>query len=144
MSRIMEPTPEQEAGWRAWVASRPPAVRAAAERFDPLSVYRLKTSGQRVTLFSFSEAPDGTVTLTVNVTGAYNAVICDRGVFGIHPDDLEPCELPGPEEPVGTLLSPTEVEQNIDTLRVMVRPDLWVMGDDGKAIYEPVNPEKDS
>ena len=97
MARFTEPTPEQEAGWKEWVAERPPVVRAVAERFEPWSLYRLKTTGQRVTIHSFSE--DGT--MTVLVTGDFNLLTFSRSVFGINPDDLEPCDLPAPDEFLG-------------------------------------------
>ena len=124
MARIQEPTPEELAGYRAWVASRPPAVRAVAERFDPWSLYRLKSTGQRVVIRSFSELVD--VTLTVLVSGDFNAIAFERAVFGINPDNLEPCEFPDPAEPVGALLTQTEVDENIDQIRVIARPDIWV------------------
>jgi hypothetical protein len=129
MARIVEPTAKQERDWAKWVAKRPAVVRAVAERFEPWSLYRMKSTGQRVTIYSFSE--NGTV--TVEITGQYNVILFDRQVFGIDPADLEPCEVPGPEEAVGTLMSSSEMEENIDALRVSVRPDLFVMGEDGKA-----------
>ncbi len=129
MARFAEPTSEQERGWAEWVASRPDTVRVIAERLEPWSLYRLKTTEQRVTLYSISE--DGTVTVTV--TGEFNAVAFDRQVFGIDPDDLEPCDLPDADEPTGTALTTQEVEENIDVLRATVRPDLWEIGPDGKA-----------
>jgi hypothetical protein len=134
MANILEPTPELEAQWAKWVSTRPPNVRAVAERLNPWTLYRMKSTGHRVTVYSFGEEKDGTVTLTVEITGQYNALIHDRRVFGIDPADLEPCELPGPEEPVGALLTPEEAELNIDALRVMVRPDLWEMDEHGKAV----------
>lgn len=134
MARIVEPTSEQEAGYRDWVASRPPHVRTVAERFDPWSLYRLK-SGHRVTVLSFGEAKDGCVTLTVNVSGEFNLLAFERQVFGVPPDDLEPCDLPDAAEPIGAVLSADHVEDNIDTLRVLVRPDLWIVDTaTGKAV----------
>ena len=129
MARISEPTAEVEAAWKEWVAERPDAVRAVAERFDPWTLYRMKSTNQRVTLYSISE--DGTV--SVDVSGAYNFVFCERTVFGIDPNDLEPCEVPSPDENVGSILTGEQVEGNIDTLRVLIRPDLFVMDDDGTA-----------
>jgi len=138
MARVMEPTAEQEAGYRAWVASRPDAVRLVAEQFDPWSLYRLKTSGHRVTVASFGEGEDGSVTLTVNVLADYNLVMFERQVFGIAPTDLEPCDLPRPDEVIGAALSQHEVTQNLDALRVIARPDLWVMDPvTGKAVRKP-------
>jgi hypothetical protein len=129
MARLIEPSAEQEAAWKEWVETRPPGVREVAERFEPWSLYRLKSTGQRVTLRSI--ASDGTV--TVNVTGQFNLVTHERAVFGIDPDDLEPCDPPPPGEPVGSAMTQQEVEDNIDALRVQVRPDLWYMGEDGVA-----------
>lgn len=118
MARYVDPTPEQEAGYREWLAERPAHVRAVAERFDPWSLYRLKSSGHRVTVYSFGEEAGGKVTLTVNVTGEFNVVSFARRVFGIDPDDLEPCELPAPDEPVGAVLVQEEdIEAYIETRR---------------------------
>ncbi len=129
MARIGEPTKKQITGWRHWVASRPPCIRVVAERFDPWSLYRMRSTGQRVTVQSFSE--DGTI--TVAVTGQFNAVLFDRDVFGVDPDDLEPCELPDADEVLGCALSGEGVAENIDALRVAIRPDLFVMDANGKA-----------
>jgi hypothetical protein len=129
MARIYDPTPQQETKWQEWVSSCPDVVRTVAERFDPWTLYLLKSTGQRVTVCSFWE--DGTV--SVIVSGDYNLVTFEREVFGIDPNDLEPCEIPSLDEPVGALLSDHEFEENIDALRCIGRPDLWVMGEDGKA-----------
>lgn len=97
MARFCEPTEEQESGYHAWVKTRPPVVREIAERLEPWSLYRMKSTDQLVTLYSISE--DGTV--TVNVTSEFNGPwVMDRQVFGIEPDDLEPADLPI-GEPVG-------------------------------------------
>ena len=119
MARIFEPTKAQEKSFKKWVASRPAIVRVVAERFEPWSLYRLKTTGQRVQVISFGEGHDDVVTLTVRVSAEFNATLFERDVFGINPDDLEPCELPGPDEPVGALLAPEEVDANLDALRAM-------------------------
>ena len=103
MARFYEPTAKQVKGWAKWVAKRPPVVRAVAERFNPWTLYRL--DDHRVTLVSFSE--DGTV--TVAVTRHFNAVVFERQVFGIDPDRLVECDLPGENEMVGVLIpNPTE------------------------------------
>ena len=130
MARYCQPTPEQQKGWAKWVKERPPEVRKIAERFDPWSLYLLKTTGQRVTLASISEND----TVTVNVLAEFNLVMHERQVFGINPNDLVPCDLPQPNEPVGALLTEQEVVDNIDAMRVMVRPDLWVLDTNGKAV----------
>jgi hypothetical protein len=134
MARIREPTPEQKTEWNAWVASRPACVRKVAKRFDPWSLYRMKSTGHRVTLYSFGEAEDGNVTLTIVVSAEFNMLAFERRVFGIDPDDLEPSDLPAVDEPCGAILSQDEVNDNLDVLRVLTRPDLFQMGDDGKAV----------
>jgi hypothetical protein len=134
MARIGEVPAKAERAWKRWVRGRPPNVRAVAERFDPWSLYRMKSTGQRVTVESFSAHEDGRVTLTVLVSGEFNLVAFERQVFGIDPNDLEPCELLSANDPVGSVLTTEQVAENRDALRVMVRPDLWVMGPDGRAV----------
>lgn len=99
MARTFEPTEQQIAEWSQWVSSRPECVRLIAERFSPWILYRMESTGHRVTLRSFYE--DGTI--SVNVTANYNFLIMERWVFGIDPDDLEECDLPGEGELVGCL-----------------------------------------
>jgi hypothetical protein len=103
MARYCEPSPKQLEGYREWCASRPPNVRVVAERFTPWELFRL---GQhRVIVRSFHEEPDGSVSLAVIVSGEFNRVVIERQVFGIDPAELTPCELPGPDEPVGVFLT---------------------------------------
>lgn len=106
MARFVEPTREQVIVWRKWVESRPPLVRDLARRFEPWSLYRLETTGHRVTVYSYSE--DNTV--TVDVLGRFNLVKFERRVFGISPHDLFPCELPASGEPLGVMMSEAETE----------------------------------
>jgi hypothetical protein len=114
MAKVIEWSNEQKKAWDEWVASRPPIIQEMCRRFPPCNLYRLKTTGSRVTLYSYSE--NGT--LTVNVTGEYNAVMFNRQVFGIKPDDLEECDLPSAEEITGTVLTEKEdVDSYIDIIR---------------------------
>jgi hypothetical protein len=130
MARWIEPTPEQTEAWAEWVAERPECVRNIAEKLPPWELFRLKTTGQRVTVASFFE--NGTV--SVEVRGEFNFHLFDANVFGIDPADLEPCDLPAPDELTGTMMSPEQVDDNVDALRVMIRPDLFTMSSDGKAV----------
>lgn len=130
MARVTQPTSKQEIEWKAWVESRPEPVRSIAMRFDPWSLYLMKSTGHRVGIYSFSE--DGTI--TVAVTGEFNAVAFDRRVFGISPEDLEECDLPGPDEIVGTAMTEQQVDENIDIIRATVRPDLFILDENGKAV----------
>jgi hypothetical protein len=114
VTRYKEPTPENEQAWREWVASRPEAIRVVAERYDPWTLYRLKTTNQRVFLQSFFDPdPDGKVLCRVAVSGEFNMVTFERSVFGIDPNDLEECDLPGADEPVGSLDLPIEVLKDL-------------------------------
>jgi hypothetical protein len=107
MAAIMQLTEEQRKQWRAWVASRPECIQDLCRRFPPDRLYRLKSSGHRVTLYSYCE--DGT--MTVIVSGEYNAVAFGRNVFGIKPEDLEECDLPAPGELLGELTAdPKEID----------------------------------
>lgn len=102
-----------EAAWAEWIKSRPPVIQAMCEKLWPNRLYRLKTTNQRVTLYSYSE--NGTV--TVNITGEYNLTDFDTHVFGINPEDLEECDLPT-EELLGTMLvQEADVESYVDEIR---------------------------
>jgi len=117
MAKIIEWSEDQRTVWNEWVATRPPIVQELCRQFPPDRLYKLKSSGNRVTLYSFSE--DGTV--TVNITGEYNAIMFDRRVFGVKPDDLIECNLPEPNESIGTVL--TE-ENDVNAFIEIIRPSI--------------------
>lgn len=101
---------EEHASWSEWLAARPAHVRVVAERHPPNRLFRLRGTGQYVTVYSVCEHEGGRVTVTVDVTGQYNCVTRARRVFGIAPDDIEDCDVPGPEHPTGDMgLDPGEV-----------------------------------
>jgi hypothetical protein len=109
MANLVPMTPEdeakQEANWQSWLAGRPQVIPDLGARFRPWKLYRHKGTNQRGFPMSFNE--DGTLTLAL--TGEFNLISMERQVFGINPDDLEECDLPGPNEVVGVYL--TEDEQ---------------------------------
>jgi len=115
--RIIEWDEEQKKEWNEWVTSRPEVIQDLCRRFPPYNLYRLKTTGSRVTLYSYSE--DGTI--TVNITGEYNALMFDRQVFGIKPEDLEECDLPSEDERLGTILTK---EEDVNAFIDIVRPTI--------------------
>lgn len=90
-----------QAAFEEWVADRPPVVQEMCKKLPPDRLYRMTSTGRRVTLYSYSG--DGTV--TVEVSPKYNALVFGRRVFGVAADDLAECDLPGPDEPVGALLT---------------------------------------
>lgn len=107
------PTEEQRAAWAEWVAERPERVRRVAETMAPWKLYRMKSTGHRVTILSITEPRDkGPITLMVDVSGTFNLVACERQVFGVPLDDIEECELPAEGEVLGTAnLSIEEAKQ---------------------------------
>jgi hypothetical protein len=87
---IHEFTEEQQTLWNEWIATRPACVRNMCEKLPANRLYLLKTTGQKVTIYSYSENE----TVTVDVMEEYNpGVLLERRVFGINPDDLEECDL---------------------------------------------------
>jgi len=111
--RHRHPTDDQVREWVDWLAARPAPIRAAVARYriDPWTLYRLKTTGQRVFVLAFFEPgkDDSRVLCRVAVTGQFNVVAFERSVFGVDPGDLEECDLPRPDERVGALDLPVEV-----------------------------------
>lgn len=102
--RFTQPTPELEREWQTWIAERPENMRDAIARFDPWTLYRMKSTGQRVFVLGFFEPDeDGKVRCRVGVSAEFNFVVHERAVFGIDVDDLVECDLPGPDELVGSL-----------------------------------------
>lgn len=51
------------------------------------------------------------------VTGQFNYIAFDRQVFGVSPDDLEPCELPGPDEVLGAVITQAQAIKQTDLIR---------------------------
>jgi hypothetical protein len=103
--------------WREWLSTRPEVIRKVAERLLPNRLYRLTTTGQRVTLEAYRE--DGTV--TVGVRGQFNRTPFEQEVFGVNPDDLIECDLPGPHERVGAILTNLdEIKMYQDAMRPIV------------------------
>lgn len=128
MARIYEPTKAQVRQWEKWVKSLPPKARATGERFNPWTLYLMAETAHRVTIASFAD--DGTI--SVAVTGQYNdGILFDRRVFGVAPDELEECDIPPEGE---ALMTPAEARDNMEAIKCLVRPDLWRMGEDGKAV----------
>ena len=139
-SFIFVPTEEQIKGRDDWVSERPDIVRKVAEKFLPWKLYLLTTTGQKVTVCVFDEEDDDTVTVRVNVLAEFNQPLShERTVFGIDPNDLVETDVPSLEERVNNLLtcpllSNERVSELIDDLKVLVRPDLWVLNDEGVAV----------
>jgi hypothetical protein len=103
-----------EAAMAEWLEERPQVIKDMATRHPPNLLYRMKSTGHRVTLYSYSE--DGTV--SVIVSGRYNLLTFERKVFGVNPDDLEECDFPPSDEPVGAMLTEdADVREFIDAAK---------------------------
>jgi hypothetical protein len=90
MRKIIEWTEAERDFWISWVNSRPPVIQDLCYQLPPDNLYRRKSSGDKVTIYSYEE--DGTV--TVSVQRKYNPGCClfDRRVFGVSPEDLKVVE----------------------------------------------------
>ena len=97
MARHIELTPEQTREWNEWLAGRPECIRQLVAKYPPELLYRDKSTGKRVCIYSYNE--DGTV--SVIVSSEYNLVPMTRIVFEVDPAGLEECDFPGPDEKVG-------------------------------------------
>lgn len=103
MAKVFEPSEDELKDWAEWLKEHS-VVREVAEKFPPWELFRLKSTGHRARVSAYFE--DGTV--QVAITGEYNLIAFARNVFGINPDDLEPCDLPAPGEKLGVTMTPEE------------------------------------
>lgn len=108
-------TAEEQKGFDEWVAGRPPVIQEMIAKHPINRLYRMASTGHRVFIIAYDEG--GTV--RVAVTGRFNAVMFERQVFGVDPKTLVECDLPGPGEPVGAVL--TE-QADIDAYIEKTRP----------------------
>jgi len=83
-----------------WVKCRPLSVQKLIKKRPPNLLYRMRCSRHRVEIVEYCE--DDTV--IVSITGKYNCIAYDRNLDGIKAADLVECDLPGPNEELGTLL----------------------------------------
>jgi hypothetical protein len=125
MVRPYHPTSEEEQMYNDWVAELPEKVRNIAQKFDVYSLYRLKSTGHRCVIISFDEDVETKeITLKVSITGKFNKIPFDRIVFGILPDDLELCELPAPNEELGTMLTNVkDIRKLVDIMKYVIKKD---------------------
>lgn len=116
MAAIKQVTIKDEHEWKKWAEGRPAIIRELASKFRPWRLYRLVTSGYRVVPYSFNE--DGT--LTVVVSGKFNLVKFEHRVFGVNPNDLVECELPGKDEELGVQMDAKQTIQWVNRQRALL------------------------
>lgn len=82
-----------------WYKERPDIIKQAVEILPPMQLYRVKSTGQQVSLYSYHEAETiEEVTVTVVKTGkggplgkiGLGEIEKGQGVFGYKLTDLEP------------------------------------------------------
>lgn len=101
-----------------WLEGRPEVIRQMVATHPPHKLYRMTSTGQRVTIYSYAENE----TVTVNVTGRFNLIEdFERQVFGIPLDDLIECELPAPGEPLGVMLSKEQQEKLLEQIKQRIQ-----------------------
>lgn len=135
-----------DAELQRWLSDRPKVIRDMAASHPPDRLYRLKTTGHRVTILAYSENR----TVRVNVSGRYNFLSHERNVFGISIDDLEECDLPSDDEQLGSVLDKAEFEaaiaagktreERLDAVRVAAEKKIF----DSLQIESPVNVEDEA
>lgn len=117
MAEFITMTPGEQEEYAKWLSDLPPHIQETAKKYPPTRLYRNKETGQRVTIISYEN--DGTC--TVFVAAKFNACAFERRVFGVPMTDLEECDLPGPDEKVGAVLTdPQEIDKFIDASRPFV------------------------
>jgi hypothetical protein len=115
VAQWFDPTPENIANYAKWCADRPREVREVCKQFVPWELYKLKDTGHRVIVHAISQHkdengdPTGKISLVVDVLGKFNFLAMERRVFGIKPEQLEPCDLPEKNELLGSLEIPIEL-----------------------------------
>lgn len=106
--------------WWDWVGTLPENVQELCRKYPQNKLYRLKSTGHRVTIYSYSK--NGT--LTVNVTGQYNLITFERQVFNVSPGDIEECDLPGDDEELGVMLTEEgEIDKFINFIKSEIALD---------------------
>jgi hypothetical protein len=78
---------ETQRAWAEWLAERPPAVRAFAERY-PFGCYRDRSRGH-YQIISYEEHTDGSVTM--KILHGRDSTLPGTAVFGVTGADLVPC-----------------------------------------------------
>jgi hypothetical protein len=89
MARWMNPTRKDVLDISAKFKDRPRHVRAIAKKIDFFSLYWLRPVDSHVIC---GVEDDGSI--TVSATREYNDLVYDVLIFGVDPEDLQPCELP--------------------------------------------------
>jgi hypothetical protein len=114
---IFEPTSEELKIYEIWLETLSINEREVMKKYKVWKLYKLKSTNQKITIYSVYLNDNDEVKLTVIVSSKYNLISFERQVFGIDPEDLEECDLP--TEPVGAIL--TEEKDINEYIEIMKR-----------------------
>ena len=120
--RHADPTPEQVQDWDEWVSERPKAVRenspaVRSQTVEALPAPWVRTPGHAL---YFRSMPEAGGRFAAHAQGGRQRTFPNllafgpRRVFGIKPEDLEECDLPSEDAPLGSILSGDEVSAAVD------------------------------
>ena len=111
----------QRAGWNEWVALRPAEVQERIKKYNlsPDTLYRMKSTGQRVYIISVSDEDD---TVRVNVEARFNYMLLpmieECEVYGVNISDLEECDYPKEDEVTPGCWCPPDRGEPMDVEKV--------------------------
>lgn len=119
MGNRYEPTPEQVESWKEWLAERPEHIAKVAALFPPWELFRMKSSGHRVFVTGLGDTPpDAPAAIYVAVVAEYNKLLFERRTVTTV-DDLEPCDMPGPDEELGAQLDQEQAKTYMALLKML-------------------------
>ena len=100
--------------WEEQLELMPDKVAELARQFPPNRLYKLHPTGQRVEVVCWGEDQS----VAIFLSGEYHLLTFERIVFGVMPEYLEECDLPGPEEVTGALLTTDEqIKDYLDRMK---------------------------
>ena len=105
-----DPTDEQRKMYAEFLSERPEHVRAVAARFDPWTMYRLTTTGQRCRVIGFHETEEDGVTVYLYAENPVLGEVTGRNVFGIDPPTVVPWTEADEPEPIAGNFEVTSID----------------------------------
>jgi hypothetical protein len=90
--RVFEPLKSHERIYQRWLAGEPEVIRKVAERFDPWTLYLMRSTGKKVMVRAFVASGDLRMVLlrvsTIDVDA--ETLLGVESISNVDPDDLEP------------------------------------------------------
>lgn len=116
MANRFEPPIDYMEDYEEWCKTRPPKVAELARKFPPWMMLRwsprdMPYKGLRCFSVGVHETEDGDAKMMIAITGQYNFIEFERRVFGVDASELVECELPGPDEKLGAVLTQEQARE---------------------------------